>query len=55
MWLHMPVITAPRRLKQDHEFEASLDYITKPCLKKQKKKDKYFRNDGYSTCFIILY
>lgn len=34
----MPV-TALRRLRQeDHEFEASLDYLTTPCLKEAGRR-----------------
>jgi hypothetical protein len=37
----MPVIPAPRKLRQEtREFEASLRYKVRPCLKKKKKKEK---------------
>jgi hypothetical protein len=36
----VPVIPTIRRLKQeDNEFETSLDYTVRPCLKKKKKKE----------------
>jgi hypothetical protein len=41
VWWYIPVIPALRRLKQEEcGFQASLDFIMKPCLKKIKKKKK---------------
>jgi hypothetical protein len=40
----MPVSLALRRLRQeDHEFQASLGYIARPCLK-QTKQNKQINN-----------
>jgi hypothetical protein len=36
----VPAIPVFRRLRQkEHEFEASLGYTERPCLKKKKKKN----------------
>jgi hypothetical protein len=41
VWWFIPIIPAPRRRSEnDHEFETSLDYIVKPCLKNQTKTQK---------------
>jgi hypothetical protein len=37
VWWYIPVIPACRIMRQeDHELEVSLDYITSPCLKRNK-------------------
>jgi hypothetical protein len=40
----MPIIPALGRLRQDHELEASLGYILRPCLKKTEKGTKIEKN-----------
>jgi hypothetical protein len=42
----MPVIPAIGRLKQeDTEFQVSLEYTVRPCLKKKKKKNQQKQNN----------
>jgi hypothetical protein len=35
-WKYMPVIPALRQRQKDLEFEASVDYIARYCLKRKK-------------------
>jgi hypothetical protein len=62
LW-YTPVVPALRRLRQENcEFQASLDYIVKPCLKKNKtnktkkkgKKGKCFSDSYLSFIFSLL-
>jgi hypothetical protein len=41
MWWYTPVIPAPERYRQkNHEFQASLHYIVKTCLKRAKQQNQ---------------
>jgi hypothetical protein len=47
-WWYVPVILALRRLGQEvHEFEASLNYVARLGLKKEKRKSMSFISHRY--------
>jgi hypothetical protein len=35
------ILVLGRPRKEDHEFEASLDYIARACLKKKRRKEEH--------------
>jgi hypothetical protein len=61
VWWHTPVIPGVRRLRQEnHQFEASMGYIVKPCLKTttkntNKSSPQQFCNQVRLTTITSLY
>jgi hypothetical protein len=53
--LSQPVIPAFRRLRLEGlSFKASLDYIMKPCFKKQTKKAKDHGSKSVLDCRLVV-
>jgi hypothetical protein len=46
-WWYKPIIPALKRLRQqDCGFQVSLGYIVRPCLKKERKKERKKKGRG---------
>jgi hypothetical protein len=51
-WWYIPVIPAPRRLRQeDCKFKVSLGYIVRPSLKKKKREEENKRKKERNSIY----
>jgi hypothetical protein len=49
----MPEVPALGRLQQkNHEFEARLDCLARPCLKRKKKKKEKQKDEGNTSNYL---